>query len=506
VSRAVHQGFILLLGVVVMLIAAKPALFDNADPDLFWHLRVADQLTQTGVGPIVDELSYASVREPWTPYSWLGQLMMKAVWDLGAMPGVLVAQTMLLVTFFALIARIAWEVQLGGTERYSCLCPGDDQPPRRPGYFPAPPSRFSIALATAFAALVSFPYLSFRPAMIALVLLALIAWLVVRDRRLGDASRAVWLVPVLALLCVNIHLYALLVPVLLLLVAATDWITMRTFPRRAFVLSTASCAGCACTPMLPGVLAQSFAYQSADAMVRGGGIAEMQPIWSGWVGCAALAVCGFAVVRGGKRQVWLVACGVASVLLMLRLGRFAPVGMICLAPLLAMALPRLDDRVLGKPALRIGLASLLIAGAARIVLTIPDARDLDRWLVRFGADAPAYPVAAAQFVDDRVQARSGRLVNEFTWGGYLAWRLGDRYRVLLDGRTQLYSDAFWRATYLSDDDSIRPVLAGANADAAIVPAGKSRFRGTLESMGWTVAHQDEIAIVLVPPTSSVDAK
>jgi hypothetical protein len=540
VRDPIRQGFLLLLGIVLMLIASKPALFDNADPDLFWHLRVAEQIEQDGVGPLMDGLSFTSIREPWTPYSWLGELAMKWTWDVGAMPGVLVVQTVLLAAFFSLVARTGWELtapspgtpgegrgeglsdDFGARALTLTLSRSTGRGDRRP--------LFSIALATAFAAFGSFPYLSFRPAMFALVLLATCAWLFVRDRRLGEASRAVWLVPLLTALCVNVHLYAFFVPALLGLIAIADWLARRQFPRRAFTLATASGVGCLCTPLLPGVVAQAFAYQSSDVMVREGRIAEMQPIWGGMFGWFLIGVSVFAIIRRMSHESsrmdtnqqkvdesffpfvriredsWLLIWGVASLILMLKLGRFVPVAMIGLAPLVALALPRLNDRVLGKPALRLAMACLLVAGIVRIAVTIPQSRDLDAWLIRFGADAPVYPVAAAKYVHEHVAERNGRLVNEFTWGGYLAWRLGDRYQVFVDGRTQLYSESFWRSTHLGTDADVMPVLAASKADAAIVPAAKSRFDGTLRKLGWTEAFRDDVAVVLVPPSVAADAR
>ena len=39
------------------------------------------QLQQEGIGPLVDHISFASVKKPWTPYSWLAELGMKWIWD-----------------------------------------------------------------------------------------------------------------------------------------------------------------------------------------------------------------------------------------------------------------------------------------------------------------------------------------------------------------------------------------------------------------------------------------
>jgi len=78
-----ERGMWWAIGLIALLAAGKVILADTMDPDAFWHLRVADQLLTEGIKPIVDTISFASIKEPWTPYSWLGELFMHAVWQLG---------------------------------------------------------------------------------------------------------------------------------------------------------------------------------------------------------------------------------------------------------------------------------------------------------------------------------------------------------------------------------------------------------------------------------------
>ncbi|MFT3785444.1 MAG: hypothetical protein QM770_04680 [Tepidisphaeraceae bacterium] len=566
-SQSARAGFVLLLGLILLLMAGKAVLVDNLDPDFFWHLRVAEQLHRDGVRPLVDSISYSSIREPWTPYSWLAELAMKAVWDAGGLPGVLVTQAGLLMSYLGLIALTARELVsshpplrgrvVWGGESHNVSESNSDSPPPL-----TPPSRgaesdtrfLATIVATFFAAFAAYPYLSFRPLMFALVLLACVAWLIARDRHMVQRSRTIWLVPVLTAVLINVHLYAIFVPVWLGAIALGDLIEHRRLPWRSLALTALAGFACCATPLLPGVLAQVLSYQSSDVMVREGRIAEMQPIWTGVTGCIVLAGCAATLLALTKRTIWfplpvrrekvrvraepsksadaqiahppaltlpspglpgegemrgtnsatgrlwLIAWCLISLLFMLRLGRFAPVGVIVFAPVMACVLPRLRDAVLAGPTVRFALSLVLVLGLVRVLVSIPSTKSLDAWLTRFGADVPGYPVQAAKFVDERVTSTSGRLINEFTWGGYLGWRLGDRYQVLLDGRTQLFSESFWRATYLRSEADSASVLSDAHADAAIVPVKKSRFRSTLQSLGWTVAHEDDVAVVMLPPT------
>jgi hypothetical protein len=262
--------------------------------------------------------------------------------------------------------------------------------------------------------------------------------------------------------------------------------------------------------MLPGVLRSIWHYQFLDDMVAGPAIAEMQPFWHGPMGAAsALLMTGvFVCVTIGRRQLrpadWILLAG-STALLFLH-GRYAPLFAIVAAPILAQCLPRLSDRPLANRMLWPAITALLIVGSVRIAVAFPSrAVALDDWLNRHGPEAPGYPTAAAAFVARSVRSDTGRLLNEFSWGGYLEWRLGNRFQVLADGRTQLYPPRFWPATELGTPDDLRSFLANQTADAAIVPAKPGgRLRTTLIALGWQVAFTDERAEVLLPRRKAPD--
>ena len=98
------QGFWLMVSLLMMVLAGAAVLASNLDPDCFWHLRVAEQLQHDGIGPLVDQISFASPKEPWAPYSWLGELAMKWAWDLGGLRGAVLWQAALQAAFVWLMA------------------------------------------------------------------------------------------------------------------------------------------------------------------------------------------------------------------------------------------------------------------------------------------------------------------------------------------------------------------------------------------------------------------
>jgi hypothetical protein len=538
-------GYWLLVGLLAAFAAAKAVRFDTLDPDCFWHLRVADQLVHDGVGPLVDHLSFSSRPEPWTPYSWGAELAMLAVWNTGGFRAAVAAQAILEAAFVMLLgAACAERVRIGSAVGIPPLAPGSAGVPRghrhggwqlarppqsspptpaepgangmkkgaiaqsssptlngpgtaptRHGVADATPPLTSAALATAVGVYLSLPYLSFRPVTLALVLMAAALWLTLRDRRVP--SRAVWLVVPITAVLANVHLYALLMPVAAALFLLGDAIDRRPMRRTAWLAAAVAAASVA-TPMLPGMIRTALFYGTRDAMVSGPVIAEMRP-WGRDVGSVILLAAILAAVARSRASTGVLLWTAAATVGVLTLGRFAPVLALAACPPLAAGLPRLSDRALTRRSVIVALSVVLLGCVGRTIASFP-AKDvpLSAWLDRLGPDVPGYPCAAADFVADHTAPVTGRIINEFTWGGYLAWRLGDRWQVLLDGRTQVVPASLWRSTYLGSDADCRSFLATVYADAAVLPAGRSRFRAALLDLGWTVAHHDEWADVLVP--------
>ena len=536
----------LLLGLVLLVAAGKPILFDTLDPDCFWHLRVAEQLRAEGIHPLVDHLSFASTRSPWTPYSWLAELGMSALWAMGGYRAAVLCQSALQGLFVFLIFRcclLAISPKASTAVDASSEAFIGDRAFRvhqRALYIPSPATPreamgpqteitpaveqdgriFCAVLATAAAAILSLAYLSFRPVTAGLTLLALIAYVIFRDDRLGHRTRALWLVIPLTALLINIHLYAVIAPIWSFAVLIGAAISHLRTPadhrprwsrvvRRYSWLTIGASLACLATPMLPGVIATCLHYQYSDIMVASGKIAEMRAFYAGPGGIVSAVVVAILLATLLRRRAlfepahW--ALLLAAGLLLLRLGRFAPAFAIIAAPLFARAMPRLSGRLLERPAMKFVLAMILLVGCVNVVLKFPRADEpMQAWLNRHGPDAPGYPCAAADFVANRVRPVHAKLINEFTWGGYLEWRLAN-FKTLLDGRTQLFQPDFWRNTYLGGDDRRAAYLATLDADAAILPARRSVFRDVLVRQGWTVKFEDDRAVVLMPGDPKSDS-
>lgn len=226
--RRHSTGFALLIGLIVLVAGGKAILYDTLDPDLFWHLRVADQIMIDGIAPLQDHLSFASIREPWTPYSWLAELGMKAVWDAGGFRLTVLLQAIFQAAFLTFVALASIE-----RTRLRKAPVGRDGNPAastrdtEDGGIAIPPygnhasalhthtlRDLPIILSLALAAYWSLAFLSFRPVTFVLTFIAMSWWLLQRDRRKNNQSFAVWMIVPIAILATNMHFFSVYIPLL----------------------------------------------------------------------------------------------------------------------------------------------------------------------------------------------------------------------------------------------------------------------------------------------------
>jgi hypothetical protein len=99
------------------------------------------------------------------------------------------------------------------------------------------------------------------------------------------------------------------------------------------------------------------------------------------------------------------------------------------------------------------------------------------------------PTAAVDFII--ANHVPGPIFNNYDWGGYFIWRLYPEYKVFVDGRSDLYGDAFLKETvetYMARNDwqaelsrfGIRSVCIGRNAPLAAVLRGQAQWRKVFE--------------------------
>jgi hypothetical protein len=112
-------------------------------------------------------------------------------------------------------------------------------------------------------------------------------------------------------------------------------------------------------------------------------------------------------------------------------------------------------------------------------------------------EAENFPVAAVEFM--RANKLPQPIYNEYGWGGYLIWKLSPDYKVYIDGRADVYGDAFleeflktydgisnWRAPL--DRHAVRTVMIDPNAALANL---------LKQDAAWSKVFEDHQAVIFV---------
>jgi len=111
------------------------------------------------------------------------------------------------------------------------------------------------------------------------------------------------------------------------------------------------------------------------------------------------------------------------------------------------------------------------------------------------AEAKNLPANAVNWIVEHRPA--GKMFNSYNWGGYLMWRLGADYPIYVDGRTDVYDNAFLQeyleivtgqldAPTLFDERGIKLVLVEQES-----PLGAQ----LLKSGQWQAAYRDDMAAI-----------
>jgi hypothetical protein len=107
------------------------------------------------------------------------------------------------------------------------------------------------------------------------------------------------------------------------------------------------------------------------------------------------------------------------------------------------------------------------------------------------------PVAAVDWIEEHEP--EGEIFNHYNWGGYLIWRLWPEYRVFVDGRTDLYGDAFLRR-YLqvqTAQPGFERILADHDVNLILTPTGGVLSTQLACHGGWQQAYRDDLATIWI---------
>jgi hypothetical protein len=175
----------------------------------------------------------------------------------------------------------------------------------------------------------------------------------------------------------------------------------------------------------------------------------------------------------------------------LRSMRNVPLFAVAVIPILARHLDGIFQINAGqaKPSKLINAANVLIlslvilAGLAQTSTVLLDQKESER---------EYFPVDAVQWIEENKP--QGKIFNTYGWGGYIIWHLPD-YPVYIDGRADVYGDAFMRdfMSLYNAQPSWETKLENAGVNLVLVETGSPLADALTQDDHWTLAQSDPLS-------------
>jgi len=475
-----RRVFVIILALGLFIMAARSI----TDPDVWWHLRTGKLILENHKILASDPYSFTKFGQPWVDHEWLSQVLIFGLHRTAGW-GALIAG-------FAAIIAAAYLIV----------------------FLRAPGRPYVAGVITVWGAVASIPCWGVRPQMITLLLASV--WLLILERS-ESSPQVLWWMPLLMLLWVNLHAgYAsgLAFLALFLIGDALDAAFGRgekpLAPRlRRLVLVSAACV--AVVPLNPyGSRLYRYPFETLHSRT-------MQAYISEWhspdfhqvrylpfllMMLTALVLPALSPQRLRVRDLLLLSVTMYAAL---RSARHIPVYVLVAVPLLSsMIQTQLEET--GKSNL------FAVTGPLTRTKVVINVVLLSGFLIFTGLrlgyvirqqpanEAREFPTAAALFL-----ARTrppGPLLNHYNWGGYFIWKLYPAYPVFIDGRADLYGDAFmdeFFSTYSLGGRFWRAPLEKWGIRTVVLPPDTPLVAALKTMPDWKQVFADSQATILTKP-------
>lgn len=425
-----------LLVAIVFIAIFTMAVRVPADTDTWWHLRSGQYIVEHQTIPMTDPFSHTKAGQLWIDHGWLAQIFWYALYALGGWAALALALAVLVtVSFWFVWKQIEGNIFVGA---------------------------FSMILG----AIVSSVVWTARPQMISFVFTAIIAYWLSRFKR--QNGRLLPWVPLLMVVWVNVHggfAIGFMLMVAYLMGEAVNNLTKHQDDpvadwsqlKHLLLVIVISLAVVVINPHTWRMWLYPFQTVGIGALrdfiqewqSPNFHLTYVQP----FVLMLLLVIAGLA--RSGRDADWtdlaLIAMWTAWALFAAR--NIAIFGLV-VTPILAryadVAWTRQWQRwgythipfATTAPAVRrtaklnwVLLGVIVVAALIKIYIPLTPTANLK-------AEQGSLPYDAVEFL--RQSEAPGPLFNSYNWGGYLIFKLWPDYPVYIDGRTDLYDDAFIR--------------------------------------------------------------
>ena len=485
-----RMEYILFAAIFWGIAATGPTLL-NSDGDLPRHLLVGKLIRATQEVNLTDIFSYRTTGLPSIPHEWLSQVILSGFYDFLGLGGV--------VFFTALIVTLTWTVIYYDTLRRSN----------------------SLIVSLVFTGLgvgASLIHVLPRPHLFSYIFTVL--WILVLEQIYRGKSRYWLLLPVLMLVWVNLHGMFVLGIVIWIIYLVGDlfenpskiWLTS-TRTKSMFVGGVLSIIATFLSPSGIGIWG-AIASLGGNAYIKSR-IPEYQSanfqIPETWPFILILLITLLSFSRSTNKTPWRHAFLVTAFAgVALYSSRMLPFFAIVAAPIAAQSVtewlrqdfPNIRLWTIEKNINTINQSSNGLVWVFAVVVAVTmlfksnipiDTRNKGNTF-----DPNFFPVNAVTWLQSNPQ--SGRVFNEFDWGGYMLLRLWPNQQIFMDGHTHIYGEKLTREyeqviTLSKDWES---VFDKYQITWAIIRS-QSPVAKALESEDWNILYQDKTSIILHHP-------
>jgi hypothetical protein len=479
-----RRVFVAILAFGLFTMAARSV----TDPDVWWHLRTGQLIVQTHAVFHTDPYSFTRLGQSWVDHEWLSQVLIFGLYRLAGWGG-------LIAGFGAVIAAAFLVVFL--------RCPG------RP---------YVAGVMTLLGAFASAPSWGVRPQMLTLLLASVLLMILERSY---ERPTLLWWTPALMLLWVNLHAgYALGIALMALFLvgdaldAACGFSDVHSkdtpSPRarlRTLVLAMVACA--AVVPLNPyGVAMYAYPLETLRSRAMQNYIGEwLSPDFHQHTYLPTLAMVLATIIlpalsprRLRPREVLLLSVTTYAAL---RSVRHIPIYALVAVPILgAMVQTCLRERGVAKwfewkpspvTTAKASINALLLAGF--LIFMVARVHYVSQRQAT--TETQKFPASAVSFI--AAQGPLAPILNHYNWGGYFIWKLYPQYQVYIDGRADLYGDAFMddlATTYYLRGDSWQRQFEEWGIRTVVLPPDAPLVTALAARRDWKTIYADSQAVVL----------
>lgn len=455
------------------------AIVPISDPDTPWHLATGRFILAHHTIPRTDPFSESMRGKPWVTQEWFFEVVL--AWLVGK---------------FAYIG--AW-LLLVGTEVGTVLML------YATGVRVSNGNRVVAAITAVVAVFAGMAFWVIRPQLVSYLMFAVFLWILqkVRDGEL----RVLWLVPILFVVWTNAHGSASIGILMLLLEVSISFIPRLgrfeklRLPRGArWRLLLVTLVGFFLGLVNPnGLKAYTYALLSTNSLMTNNIMEWQSPNFHSQYfeyGVLPFMLITFFVILARRRAIpmreTLYFGGAFAVTLIHQ--RFMPYVAIASAPMLSASLSDVLPTLLRSTrVMKVINAVLCLAALFALGTKLPQLEG------SFSShlDKSSYPIAAVNYIEQHQLLKKGKLLNLYSWGGYLIYR---GISPFIDGRTDIYLENNTFSNYLAMENmnwNGPSLINNYGFKVVLFPPGSVMATYLSHQSDWSDVYEDGTAEVFV---------